>query len=52
VDDYYVLLGIHPGASRAELRRAWRQLALQWHPDRAGDGAAATFRKIQSAYAV
>jgi hypothetical protein len=51
-DDYYALLGIDQRAGRAELRRAWRQLALQWHPDRAGDGAAATFRKIQSAYAV
>lgn len=51
-DDYYVLLGIDRRAGHAELRRAWRRLALQWHPDRAGDGAAATFRKIQSAYAV
>ena len=39
-------------AARAELRRAWRTLALKWHPDRAGNEAAATFRKIQSAYAV
>ena len=36
----------------AELRRAWRRLALQWHPDRAGEGATATFQKIQAAYAV
>ena len=52
MDDYYALLGVTQGAGREELRRAWRRLALQWHPDRAGDGAAATFRKIQSAYAV
>ena len=52
MDDYYALLGITAHAGRAELRRAWRRLALQWHPDRAGDEAAATFRKIQSAYAV
>ena len=52
MDDYYALLGIGQKAGHAELRRAWRRLALQWHPDRAGDGAAATFRKIQSAYAV
>jgi DnaJ-class molecular chaperone len=51
-DDYYQLLGVDRRAGRAELRRAWRRLALQWHPDRSGDGAAATFRKIQSAYAV
>ena len=52
MDDYYALLGIAPSAGHAELRRAWRRLALRWHPDRAGDGATATFQKIQAAYAV
>jgi curved DNA-binding protein CbpA len=52
VDDYYALLGIARSAGRAELRRAWRRLALRWHPDRAGDSATATFQKIQAAYAV
>jgi curved DNA-binding protein CbpA len=50
--DYYALLGVDNNVGHVELRRAWRRLALQWHPDRAGDGAAATFRKIQSAYSV
>jgi DnaJ-class molecular chaperone len=52
VEDYYALLGIDQRASRAELRRAWRRLALRWHPDRAGEAATATFQKIQAAYAV
>jgi molecular chaperone DnaJ len=52
VDDYYALLGINPNAARAELRRAWRRLALRWHPDRAGSEATATFQKIQAAYAM
>ena len=52
MDDYYALLGIDPKAARAELRRAWRRLALRWHPDRAGSEATATFQKIQAAYAV
>jgi molecular chaperone DnaJ len=52
VDDYYALLGIAQTAGHAELRRAWRRLALRWHPDRAGEGATTTFQKIQSAYAV
>jgi molecular chaperone DnaJ len=52
VDDYYALLGLDAKAGHAELRRAWRRLALRWHPDRAGEGATATFQKIQAAYAV
>ena len=52
MDDCYALLGIAPSAARAELRRAWRRLALRWHPDRAGSEATATFQKIQAAYAV
>jgi molecular chaperone DnaJ len=52
VDDYYALLGIDSRISTADLRRAWRRLALRWHPDRAGDGATSTFQKIQAAYAV
>ncbi len=52
VDDYYASLGIAADAGHAELRRAWRRLALQWHPDRAGSAATATFQKIQAAYAV
>src|SRR5437899_10131662 len=50
--DYYALLGVDAGADRAELRRAWRRLALRWHPDRAGAGATHTFVKISAAYKV
>lgn len=52
LDDYYALLGIEADADAGQLRRAWRRLALQWHPDRAGPGASATFQKIFAAYAV
>jgi DnaJ-class molecular chaperone len=51
-DDYYALLGIDADADAAKLRRAWRRLALRWHPDRAGPGATATFQKISVAYTV
>jgi DnaJ-class molecular chaperone len=51
-DDYYALLGIDAQASSAELRRAWRRLALRWHPDRAGAGATATFQLLSAAYQV
>ena len=51
-DDYYALLGIDSDADASVLRRAWRLLALRWHPDRAGAGATATFQTISAAYAV
>lgn len=51
-DDYYALLGVHSGADDEELRKAWRRLALQWHPDRAGDHATARFQQLAEAYAV
>jgi len=52
VDDYYELLGIDRRAGHSELRRAFRRLALKWHPDRAGESATAMFRKIHAAYTV
>jgi molecular chaperone DnaJ len=51
-DDYYGLLGVDAGASAAEVRRAWRRLALRWHPDRAGASAKFIFQTIQAAYTV
>lgn len=51
-DDYYALLGVPANVDDAELRRTWRQLALRWHPDRAGDVGTATFQILSAAYAV
>jgi molecular chaperone DnaJ len=51
-DDYYALLGVDTEADTAELLRAWRRLALRWHPDRAGPGATTTFQKLLAAYTV
>jgi curved DNA-binding protein CbpA len=50
--DYYAILGIEPVATRSEIRRAWRLLALRWHPDRAGDAATARFQELHAAYMV
>ncbi|HYO75877.1 MAG TPA: J domain-containing protein, partial [Thermoanaerobaculia bacterium] len=34
LDDCYALLDLRPGASEEELKRAHRDLAKVWHPDR------------------
>ncbi|MGD2125648.1 MAG: DnaJ C-terminal domain-containing protein [Desulfobacteraceae bacterium] len=52
--DYYKILGVSKTASREEIKKAYRKLALQYHPDRnKGDKAAeAKFKNISEAYAV
>lgn len=44
----YAMLGIDPGASDAELKRAYRDQCLLYHPDKGGDTAA--FQELQRAY--
>ena len=52
--DYYVILGVQRGASAEELKKAYRKLAMQYHPDRnPGDHKAeARFKDINEAYDV
>jgi molecular chaperone DnaJ len=52
--DYYEILGVRRDASQEDLKRAFRRLAMQHHPDRnPGDPAAAErFKEINEAYAV
>ena len=47
-------LGLAPGASAEEIRRAYRRLAVQYHPDKnPGDKAAEEmFKKVSHAYEV
>jgi hypothetical protein len=54
---FYALLGVAPGASDDEIKRAYRQLATTLHPDKVADAqrhqeAAALFARIQEAYEV
>ena len=65
-DDYYVVLGISRDADEAAIKKAYRKLAIQWHPvskrtinstiqDKNPDNkeeAEETFKKIGEAYAV
>ena len=52
--DYYEVLGVGRGATAEELKRAYRKLALQYHPDRNnGDPQSeARFKEINEAYEV
>lgn len=50
--DHYAVLGLAAAVTVAEIRRAYRQLALRYHPDRAGPGGTAQFQRIAEAYRV
>ena len=51
--DYYELLEIQPEASPDEVHKAYRSLAMRYHPDRnAAPGAASTMAAINEAYSI
>lgn len=52
--DYYTVLGVSQRASTDEIKKAFKQLALQYHPDRKGSdpGAEEKFKEFSEAYGV
>lgn len=59
MSDYYATLGVDRGASKDEIKRAYKKLALQYHPDTAAELSDAQkraheqkFKAISEAYAV
>ena len=53
-EDYYDILGISKGASAAEIKKAYRKMAIKYHPDKnPGDNEAENkFKKAAEAYEV
>lgn len=49
--DYYQILGVEKGASKEEVKKAFRKLASAYHPDKK-TGDEAKFKEISEAYAV
>jgi curved DNA-binding protein len=46
--DYYATLGLQRNASDAEIKKAYRSMAMKYHPDRGGDEK--KFKEISQAY--
>ncbi|KIE18099.1 integrase [Smithella sp. SC_K08D17] len=53
-EDYYQVLGVDKKATADNIKKAYRKLALKWHPDKNPNNKAAEekFKKISEAYAV
>ena len=51
--DYYEVLGVQRGASAADIKKAYRQLARQYHPDVSQEtGAEDKFKEVNEAYEI
>jgi len=51
--DYHKVLGVSPKASPEQIKKAYRKLAMRYHPDHNKDKEALTrFKEVREAYAV
>lgn len=53
MNKYYEILGLSPGASKEEIKKAWKSLALKWHPDRnPSEEAKVKIQEVNDAYEI
>ena len=51
--DYYKILGLSKGASDDDIKKAYRKLALKYHPDKNKEpGAEEKFKEVAEAYEI
>lgn len=50
--NYYKILGVNKRAGEKEIKKAYRKLALKWHPDKNEEDTEAKFKDINEAYSV
>ena len=51
--DYYKILEINPGATKEEVKKAYRKMALKWHPDKnKSEEATQRMQDINEAYKI